>query len=87
MAQVPQRLDGRAPPVLAEVAVASVVKRRHGPLDRGLGQKHRIAARPPGFLLPLTHDHGINGVRLEGPAIGVLPMRGGPIRVIGRQAR
>jgi len=75
MAQLPRWLGFLDTLGLKQTPLVIVIKGLPGRLGhRGMGQVHGVAPWPIVLPLPLAHDHGIDGVGLEGAAVGVAPM-------------
>jgi hypothetical protein len=72
--------------VLDETAVI-IIKRLQRFLDRGARQEHRLTHWSIIFPVLLAYHHGIDRVRLEIPAVVLMPVLQRPILIIGRQPR
>jgi hypothetical protein len=71
--------------VLKQAAVIIVITGRHGLLHGGIRQQDGLAARPMVPAVPLAHHDSLARGGLAVAAIGVTPLRGRAIVVIGGQ--
>src|SRR5262245_36734331 len=82
MLQIPRLLGFLDPAILDQTAVIIVVERLQGLVHRGIGQEDRFTRRAIRMPVPLTDNHGIEGVGLEVTPVMVAPMLWRPILVI-----